>query len=320
MTRRSWAQRVRQPSHQAVHRWAWAALVANIGIVITGAAVRLTASGMGCTTWPRCTPDSLVATGALGHHEYIEFGNRLLTFAVAVACLGSAWTAWRYRPAHRLWRGLSLAVLLGIPAQAVVGGISVRTHLNPWIVMLHMLISLGIIGLASWLMLRTQPGFTRLPVVHPALARLGLGLLAVLAVVVYLGSMVTGAGPHAGDAQATRIALDVALLSQLHADAVFLLVGFSVGLRGLLAVVKAPARTQRAFTWVLVVLVIQAVIGYTQYALKVPAVLVGMHVGAAAVLVAVTSWAVGSLWQHQSPTPSKRPDVIDLSTPRKETV
>lgn len=301
------ARALSRPSRTTVHRFAWASLAANIGIVITGSAVRLTASGLGCPTWPTCQPGSVVPVGQLGYHEYIEFGNRLLTYAVGLAAALSAWTAWRYRPARRDWRWLSTGVLAGIPAQALIGGISVLMQLNPWVVMVHLLVSLVLIGLASWLVLSSAPSQRREPVLnnpgtHKALSRLGVGLLVVLAVVAYLGSMVTGAGPHAGDAQARRIGLDVALLSQLHADAVFLFVGLSVGMRVLLAVVGAPARTQRAFTAVLVVLTGQAVVGYTQYALHVPALLVGVHVALAALLVAVSVRAVATLW-HQ-PTPA----------------
>ena len=140
----------------SLRRLAVASLVANVGIVVTGGAVRLTGSGLGCPTVPRCTEDSLVATRELGVHGAIEFGNRLLTWVVlliAVATLVSAVRARGQRPG--LWK-LALALLLYVPLQAVIGAVTVLTHLNPWVVMLHFLASMPLIALATVLVRRTR--------------------------------------------------------------------------------------------------------------------------------------------------------------------
>ena len=129
-----------------LRRLGWATLVGNIGIVLTGGAVRLTGSGLGCPTWPRCTDRSFTPHGALDVHSAIEFGNRTLTFvltAIAIATFVSAWRSGR----HDL-RRLALLLGLSIPAQAVLGGITVLTDLNPWVVAFHLLFSMGIISLA----------------------------------------------------------------------------------------------------------------------------------------------------------------------------
>ena len=132
-----------------------ASLVANIGIVVTGGVVRLTSSGMGCPTWPRCTEDSYVSHPELGIHGAIEFGNRLLTFVlVAVALLtfvAAAALPRRAQGKRRDLRWLAAGLALGIPAQAVIGGISVWTHLNPFVVALHFLVSMVLIALSVWL-------------------------------------------------------------------------------------------------------------------------------------------------------------------------
>ena len=261
-----------------VRRLAWATLVANIGIVVTGGAVRLTASGLGCPTWPRCTDESFTPHGALDFHSAIEFGNRLLTFvlvAVALATFVSAWQSGR-----RDLRVIALWLGLGIPAQAVVGGITVLTDLNPWVVSFHLLVSLAIISLAVLYLHRIDvPASERRREHRPRLAALAWTTYVTGWVVFYLGTVVTGSGPHAGDLEVPRNGLDPLLLSQLHADVVFLLVGLSVAL-----VIVRPSRV----TWSLLgVEVAQGVIGFVQYFTDLPVVLVGLHLLGAAVLVAV---------------------------------
>ncbi len=223
-------------------RWmrplAWATLVANAVLVVTGGAVRLTASGLGCPTWPRCTDKSFTPHGALDAHSAIEFGNRMLTFvlaAVAVATFVAAWQTGR-----RELRTLALVLGLGIPAQAVIGGITVLTDLNPWVVSLHLLLSLAMIGLAVLLIRRLdhpQPTIRSGPTVTLAWLTFAAAWL-----VMYVGTVVTGSGPHAGDIRTERNGLDPVQVSQLHADAVFLLVGLTVGLLLALLAVDAPTR------------------------------------------------------------------------------
>ncbi|WP_246142544.1 COX15/CtaA family protein [Nocardioides rubriscoriae] len=262
-----------------------ASLVANIAIVVTGGAVRLTGSGLGCPTWPRCTEESLTPHGDLGFHAAIEFGNRMLTFvlvAVAVATFVAAWQTGR-----RSLRRLALVLALGVPAQAVIGGITVLTDLNSWLVSLHLLLSMAMVGVAVLFLRRvdepdaTPDAWTRGSV--PTLAWLTFGATWV---VLYLGTVVTGAGPHAGDAQTKRNGLDTVQVSQLHADSVFLLVGLTVGL------LMAAGTARRAVAVLLAVELGQGLIGFVQYFTGLPELLVGFHLLGAALTSAAATYAV----------------------------
>ena len=266
-------------------------LVANIAIVVTGGAVRLTASGLGCPTWPRCSDGSFVPHGELGVHGVIEFGNRTLTFvlaAIAIACWVAALTA-----LARSWQGrrdwapfvLATVVALGVPAQAVVGGITVLTNLNPWIVSFHLLVSMAIIGVCVWLL-----DVLRGPAREAATG--GVRTLAWLVFVVgwavlYVGTIVTGSGPHAGDLGSPRNDLDPLHVSQLHADVVFLFVGLTVGL-----VYAVPRSARRPVLVLVVVQVAQAVVGFVQFFTDLPILLVGIHLLGAALVSAAMTWAL----------------------------
>ena len=277
-----------RPSAATVRRLALTSLGANIAIVVTGGGVRLTGSGLGCPTWPRCTDDSYVVTRELASHGLVEFGNRMLTFVIGFLVLAALVAAVRQRPRRPDVVLLGVVVLLGIPAQAVLGGITVRTGLNPWTVMGHFLLSAVLIGLATWMHHRTKEGDAapRLRVA-PALRTLSFGLLAVTAVTLVLGTLVTGSGPHAGDAAAARTGFDPATVSQLHADSVMLLVGLTIAFYVALRAIGADARVVRAAGVLLVVELAQGAIGYVQYFADLPVVLVALHMlGACAVLVA----------------------------------
>jgi len=158
-------------SPAALRRWAVASLLGNMGIVVTGGLVRVTGSGLGCPTWPQCTPGSYVPHAAADVHAFIEFGNRMLTFVLVVIAIGTFLAAWRARDEagrpRRLVRGLALAAALGIPAQAVIGGVSVLTGLNPWVVGLHLVPSVALIVLCVVLVHETWPvppvGYVRSP-------------------------------------------------------------------------------------------------------------------------------------------------------------
>ncbi|MDT9592441.1 COX15/CtaA family protein [Nocardioides zeae] len=273
-------------------------LVANIGIVLTGGVVRLTGSGLGCPTWPRCTDDSYVPHGSLGIHGAIEFGNRLLTFvlaAVALATFLAAWRAGRRRAAR-----VAFVIGLGIPAQAVIGGITVLTDLNPWLVAFHLLLSLAMIGLCvlllDWL---RHPRTSRRhadPVRRTALATFGVGW-----VVLYLGTVVTGSGPHAGDADSPRTGLDPALFSHIHAWAVYALVGLSVVLL-VLARRSGDAFLVRAAVALIAVELSQGVVGYVQYFTGLPIVLVALHLVGAALTSAALAWVL--VRSRRVPTPA----------------
>ncbi len=276
------------PTADAALSWArragWATLLGNIALIVTGGAVRLTGSGLGCPTWPRCTAESFTPHGALGIHEAIEFGNRMLTFvltAIAIATFVAAWNTHR-----RDLRRIALWLGLGIPAQAVLGGIVVLTELNPWLVSLHLICSAAIIsGAVAFLWRIDRPAPWRSGRWTP----LALATYAAMWAVVYVGTVVTGSGPHAGDAEAPRNGLDPLQVSQLHADAVFLFLGLSVAL-----VIVTRRRTSgavdplgRVAGWLVVVTLGQGAIGFVQYFTGLPEVLVGAHMLGAAVLVAV---------------------------------
>jgi heme a synthase len=278
-------------SSRWLRRTGWASLVANIGIVLTGGAVRLTSSGLGCPTWPRCTRHSLTPHGALSYHQAIEFGNRTLTFvltAVAVVTLVAAW-----RSGRRDLRVLAVLMALGIPAQAVLGGITVLTDLNPWIVSLHLLVSLAIVSTAVLYLWRIDRPAGRESADPPSpLLWLAWSTYAVAWVVLYLGTVVTGSGPHAGDASAPRNGLDPRDVSQLHADLVFLLVGLTLALLLVVRVVPSTAGQRRAVLVLLLVEVGQAVVGFVQYLTDLPVGLVELHLLGASLLVATVTWVL----------------------------
>jgi cytochrome c oxidase assembly protein subunit 15 len=273
---------------------ALASLVANIGIVVTGGVVRLTGSGLGCPTWPRCTDDSFVPHRALGVHSAIEFGNRMLTFAVAIVAIATFLVAWRYgRPAVLR---LAFLLALGVPAQAVIGGITVLTDLNPWVVSLHLLVSLAMVGLAVTLLRRIGEGDgPARRVVPEGTVWLARAVFAAGWVVLYVGTVVTGSGPHAGDVDAPRNGLDPRALSQLHADAVFLLLGLTLATVLVVRTPGVPARVRRAAGGLLAVVLAQGLVGFVQYATDLPVVLVGLHLLGAAVVSAALTWLLLSV-------------------------
>ncbi|WP_192902074.1 COX15/CtaA family protein [Micromonospora globbae] len=270
-----------------LRRLALASIIANVGIVVTGGAVRLTASGLGCPTWPRCTDDSYVPTDEMGVHGVIEFGNRTLTFAVGIIAFATLLAVLAHRPRRRGVLPLAVAVFFGIPAQAVVGGLTVLTNLNPWVVGLHFLASMAVIAAAYALWRRTAepdgPAVTAVPAPLRALARL---TTAVSVAVLVIGTWVTGSGPHAGDQGAARNGLDPESISQVHADSVFLLLGLSVAMVFAFRAVGA-GRAARAALLLVAVELGQGLIGFVQYFTHLPAVLVGAHMlGSCLVLLA----------------------------------
>ncbi|WP_237447655.1 COX15/CtaA family protein [Nocardioides flavescens] len=269
---------------------AWATLVAQIAIVVTGGAVRLTGSGLGCPTWPRCTDESFSPHGELEFHSAIEFGNRMLTFALVAIAVATFVVAWRTR--RRELRLMSLIIALGIPAQAVIGGITVLTDLNPWLVALHLLCSMAIIGVSVRLLLSVEAPLP--PARRGPPAVLAWATFATAWVVLYLGTVVTGSGPHAGDARTERNGLDPLQMSQLHADIVFLFMGLVIGLLVTLHVVGGPAtvRARRAVVALLVISLAQGTIGFVQYFTDLPEVLVGFHMLGAALVSASVTWVL----------------------------
>ncbi len=285
-----------------LRRAALASVVANVALVITGGAVRLTGSGLGCPTWPRCTDTSYVATAAMGIHGKIEYGNRLLTgVLVAIAVVGALSALLQRRRRSVVW--LAMVVLLSIPIQAVVGGITVLTHLNPWVVAGHFLLTIGIIAVAYALWTATREGDAPgLPFVPAPVRALVATLAAASGAVIIAGTVVTGSGPHAGDATAPRTGLDPGSVAQVHADLVFLLIGLSIGAWFALRAVGARAAARRA-GWLITIILTQAGIGFVQYATNLPPLIVGAHMAGAC---AVWLGTLGLLYAMRT-----RPEPID---------
>jgi cytochrome c oxidase assembly protein subunit 15 len=263
--------------------------VGNIGIVVTGGLVRLTGSGLGCPTWPRCTESSFVAHPALGIHGAIEFGNRLLTFVLIGIAVLTLISAVRYHSGpgrsdraaarSRQLRLLAAGMALGIPAQGVIGGLTVLTGLNPYLVGLHLLLSTVLISLAVWLVRLTWQVSPR--PVAPSLAALPAVTLGLLWVAVVIGTVLTGSGPHAGDSRVPRNGLDGLLLVNLHSGLVYATIAATLLCLALLR--------SRAALLLLAVEVVQAGIGIAQYNLGLPIGLVALHLLGASLAIAAST-------------------------------
>lgn len=275
--------------------WALAGVAVNVLIVLTGAVVRLTASGLGCPTWPRCTGDSLVPvedSEVPAVHMVIEFGNRMLTSVVLLVALCCTVAAFRLRTRRGALFPLALAQLLGVAAQAVIGGVTVLTGLYPTTVAAHFLVSAAIVAAAVSLYERAREGDApALPLVRGEVVWLSRALLVAVGVVLVLGTVVTGAGPHAGDAAAPRFGFSIQRVAMLHADAVWAAVGLTFALWLVLRLTEAPRVARVRASQLLVVELAQGAIGYTQYFLHVPGGLVWLHV-LGALLVWIAAWRV----------------------------
>jgi len=286
-----------------LRRLFWLNLVVEIVIVATGGLVRLTASGLGCPDWPQCVPGSLtpVKHQAQSWHKYIEFGNRTMTSVVsivAVALLVALIIDQRKGSKRRGFWAPVAWILIGIAVQAVVGGIAVHTELNPAIVAAHFLASMLLVWASAWLVYRSREGDTPPRRLVPREVRwLAYVAAAVVAIVLVLGTLVTGSGPHSGDdaEHPARLHIDMRTVAWLHADTVMLLTGLVIAMLVATLLVARHTRAPRAWGWVAGVIVLQGIVGYTQYFLEVPAGLVEVHMILAGLLVTATTWAVLSL-------------------------
>jgi cytochrome c oxidase assembly protein subunit 15 len=276
-----------------VSRVTLANAVANGAIVVTGGAVRLTGSGLGCPTWPRCTDESFVVTPELAGHGIVEFGNRLLTFVLTAVAIATVVVV--FRSVRRDLRALAVIGFLGIPAQALLGGVTVLTGLNPWTVAAHFLLSMVLVAVATILWLRSREPGVGQPLLRRPFVLLVSGITAVTAVVLALGTVVTGSGPHSGDPEAGRTGLDPELVSQLHADVVFLLLGLTVALLVALYAIDSPGRVRRAARDLLIVQLAQGLVGYVQYFTDLPIALVLVHMLGAVLITAFTARLVWSV-------------------------
>jgi cytochrome c oxidase assembly protein subunit 15 len=258
-------------------------------LVITGGAVRLTGSGLGCPTWPECSEGSFtpVATQIEPQHQvWIEFGNRLLTFALVFAALAVVIEVFKSR--RRDLRLLAASQLLGILAQGALGGITVLTDLHPIPVAGHLLLSMILIAGAASLYSRRSGPIARTHIKSTTLRIISGAHLALAFLVLVLGTLVTGSGPHAGDEAAQRFGFDIQSITVLHTDAIIFLLGLTI------AYVVLPnigIATKRAIVIFLGISLGQGAIGYIQYATGVPEILVGFHL-LGAVLFWIAAWNI----------------------------
>ena len=275
-------------------RAGYAALVTNVGIVVTGGVVRVSGSGLGCAEWPRCEPESFTPTANVLEdlHAGIEFGNRLLTFVVLAATLWFLWEARRSTGLPTVVRRVAWLLPLGVLTQAVIGGITVLTGLQWYTVSIHFLASMVLIALAVAGVhgLRSDPTEPRaaLGLRHAATA-----IAAIAFLVLILGTFVTAAGPHGGDADAPRIGIYIGTLAIAHAHGVWMLLGTSL-VTLLMARHLGQPRLVRALGVLIAISVAQGGVGYLQYWLGIPAELVSLHiVGASLVWLATARmWVV----------------------------
>jgi cytochrome c oxidase assembly protein subunit 15 len=309
----------RPPTDRSARRHGWTrqALVANligqIVLIVTGGAVRLSGSGLGCSTWPQCEPGSFTPSlhQATSIHPFIEFGNRTLTGFLSAIAITVAVLVWTDRSRALSYRLLGLVPILGVAVQAVIGGLSVLLRLNPAVVGLHMLVSLTLVAVSTALVSRERAGDGPVrSAVTPRLVQLARVLAAVAVVLVALGIVVSGSGPYGGDDQvAYRFAIDPVPATRAHAGVVWLFIAvLAVVLVGLYRT-GAPERARRAGLGLLAVTLLQGVIGYVQYFTGLPAVLIDLHMLGAALLTASLTWFVLTLR-------TRRPAVVPLGGKR----
>lgn len=275
----------------AMRRWAVASLVGNMTLIITGGLVRVTGSGLGCSTWPQCEPGSYLPHPEAGAHAIVEFGNRLLTFALIVLAVGTFLAAWYARDEagqpRRDLRRLAFVAAIGVPIQAVIGGFSVLTNLNPWVVSLHLLASVAMVVVCVALIHRAYP--ITPAVVPKRVAWLSRAVFGLGMVVVALGTVVTGSGPNSGDGGAERSGLSPEITARIHSISVWLTL---LALAGLLVLAHRISAVWRAGIVVAVVSGLQGVVGYVQYFMGNPPALVAVHMAGTALFTS----AVAHLW------------------------
>ncbi|MFD3679329.1 heme A synthase [Streptomyces sp. NPDC058613] len=305
------------PSPRIVRRAALAALVMSVAIVVTGGAVRLTGSGLGCDTWPKCTDDSLIATREQGFHGAIEFGNRMLTYVLSAAVgwyILAARSAkpWRHSLTRLGWTQFAIVM-----SNAVLGGITVKTGLNPYSVAGHFLLATALIAVTTISRQRAGEGDTApRPRVPGPVRKLSWALIATTFVLIAAGTLVTGSGPHAGDSSdIKRMPFDWASIAHVHAVAAWVVCALAVAMWLVLRVVDAPSDTRARARDLLVVLLAQGAIGYVQFLTQLPEVLVAAHMlGSCLVWIAVLRVAL-SLRER----PSDQPEIPAQGAPQLST-
>lgn len=264
-------------------------LVLQAGLVVTGAAVRITGSGLGCPTWPECvagsyTPVAGQAEGAF--HAWIEFGNRLLTFALFFAAVAAIVYSIRKKRKDLIWR--SALQLLGILGQGVLGGITVLTDLNPIAVGSHLILSIVLIAGAVSIVARGRKPLIPIRSTDSKIKVISTLHISISFLVILLGTIVTGSGPHAGDYQAPRFNLDLRAITWLHADAVIALFGITLAFFVISEISPESKKRVKQFT---VLALAQGLIGYFQYLQGLPELLVILHL-LGSTLVWISAWRI----------------------------
>ena len=279
-----------------LYGWCIAALVTNMGIVVTGAVVRLTGSGLGCNTWPHCTAGSFTPHEAMGIHSFVEFGNRLLTFVLVAVAIGALVRCYRIKITAQLM-ALCWINLVSIALQAVIGGVSVRVGLNPFVVALHLLMSVAIILVNVKMIWLVGPHSCE------AVDGLTMGLVratvAMMCVVMWLGTVVTGSGPNAGDSGSARTGFNIETVARLHGISVWITVALTIACLAI-ATARHLAMMRRWSIILVAVEIYQSIVGYSQYFAHLNPWLVIWHM----VGVSLAAAAVGALWCSVRPTPS----------------
>lgn len=294
-------------SPDAFRRVSLAAVIALALTIISGAAVRLTGSGLGCSTWPKCDATSVVAP--MQFHALVEFGNRLVNALVTVASVGAYLAARRRTPRRQDLSRLAFGLVVGLVAEVVLGGIVVYSKLNPVLVSLHFGLGLAFLAVAVVLYERSRvpddAGSAR-PLVGPTQILLARAALVILVVVVALGTVVTSTGPHGGSPGTPRYHLSLHSVAQVHGTSVEAFLGVTLLMLWSLVRGRAPALVLRRAEVMLVALVAQAAVGYTQYLTGDPVGVVGLHVAGASLLVIAVIHFYFGLWERVLPDGSPR--------------
>jgi cytochrome c oxidase assembly protein subunit 15 len=277
-------------------------------IIVTGAAVRLSNSGLGCSSWPNCEAGQLVAHPESSVHQKIESANRLFTGLVSIGVIAAVLGAFLRRPRRRDLLWLSAGLVVGVMGQIVLGGITVLVDLHPAAVMSHFLLSMLLLADAIVLFHRAgvPDGMVERPVVADSVVNFGLFLLVIVTIVVVTGTVVTNTGPHAGDKDAKRFGFYLPDVARIHGVAVMVFLAAVLTLLFVAHRAGAFARLRRAITVLLVLLIAQAAVGYTQYFTGVPALLVGVHIAGAAAVFTAT---MALLLRMYEPVPERHLDI-----------
>ena len=302
------------PNVRAQRLIAAAVILTQGGIAVTGAIVRVTASGLGCPTWPQCFPGSFTPVPHAevpGIHQAVEFGNRMITFLVVLTAALAVLAVTRARRRREVlvyaWLMPASTVL-----QAVIGGITVLTGLLWWTVAIHLLVSMAMVWLAALLYVKIGEPDEGVPtaLVPKPLRQLTILTAMALVAILVTGTLVTGAGPHAGDksieAPVPRLQVEIVTLVQVHATLLIAYLILLLGLGFALRKIRAPRRVIRRLVVLLILVAAQALVGRVQYAIGVPAALVALHVAGAAACTAATSALWASMRERTEPESIER--------------